>query len=181
MTNDDYNACVGKNGGFPDYARMAEGYYRAALIVTDNVIETRAGMDAQIYPVLELYRHGLELMSKGIAESVEAITGKIVLRSNHDVATLWKRLFLLLNSIETVPTDICQHVMRSLFTFAKWNPNAQMFRYPHDKTKRVRSLEAETLINFVDLKSEIMSSYDAVQNIASYMADIAQQHQAGDV
>jgi len=115
------NACVGTNGGAPSFNRMATGFFEASLILIDQVIETERRMDIIIYPALELYRHGFELMSKSIAESVEFIINKNeILKTDHNIHELWDKIYPELEKIGPIPDDLRIPIDETMAYLKKW-------------------------------------------------------------
>jgi len=131
-------------------------------------------MDTKIYPILELYRHGFELMTKSICDKLNFVLLKNdLLKFNHNVNELWKTLFPLIKlNFGEMPMDMKLAIEKTLFTLNEHNHNSQMFRYPTDKTGKFISLEKLELMNYLDLKKEIENSYIMISQLDEFITDV---------
>ncbi len=63
----DLNACVGWNGGPADFGRYAQGYFEAGERLVKSLRRDPYEVDGVIYPLVMVYRHGVEAMLKQLA------------------------------------------------------------------------------------------------------------------
>ena len=60
------NACVGKNGGPWKLFDYAYGYFHAADLAVESLVENPMRVDVAIYQIAYMYRHAVELSLKSL-------------------------------------------------------------------------------------------------------------------
>ena len=133
------NACVGNNGGPYNYFDYACGYFQAGDALAERLIQNSGfdmsmQIDATIYPLLYLYRQGLELILKHFV-NIDNVN------ASHDLTKLW-------SSCETQVKDLLQNSynksdytssLKSIESFIlkmqELDPSSMVSRFPEDKNK----------------------------------------------
>ncbi len=136
----------------------ASGYKDAADALLSALSQRKASLDSVIYPLVFLYRQGLELQLKMILPLARRMTdAPIKLDHRHGLMPLWAELRSLLEVLDPRENDAelpaIEDFIRQL---DEVDPQSFAFRYPTDKKGEV-SLPEITHINVRHL-GEIMDS-----------------------
>jgi hypothetical protein len=136
------NACVGANGGPYLDSHYAEGYLDSALLLYEEMCRDTTSIQFGIYPLVFLYRHGIELSLKHLLRSfayVNNTDAEPIL--NHQISENWRRLReqLELNHrffsdewrIKPNVLDWAQSIMMEL---NRIDGSSYTFRYARDKS-----------------------------------------------
>ncbi|MCK9330997.1 MAG: hypothetical protein M0Q94_14070 [Candidatus Cloacimonetes bacterium] len=163
------NACVGHNGGLLSFWDMGRGYFKAADVLSEYVINNGRGADLLIYSIFFNYRHGMELYLKGYLTEIRNYNDK---RAddflNHDLPNKWKeiRKFVIKNKWNYPDesgdklVDIVDDIIAVL---SKHDPDSFHFRYHISKSGEINQ-DKLTLINIEELKLEM----DKINNIFNF-------------
>src|SRR2546423_1882738 len=93
----ELNACVGKNGGPADFQRLAWGYFDAGNRLVKSLKKDSTGIDGVIYPVVNIFRQGIELYIKHLCRDLPFLCGKQAdIKLTHKMLDNWRiaRAFL---------------------------------------------------------------------------------------
>jgi hypothetical protein len=131
----------------------AEGYWRAANLLAEHVIETGRDRDFLVYPILFLYRHYIELQLKDIAVNAAALSDHepppSKLMNQHELKPVWIYFRDVFFGVEVPLGKDIESVERILNELSWADSGSIAFRYAHDK-KGERSLPAN--LEAIDLK-----------------------------
>lgn len=148
--NWDLNACVGYNGGPADYHRQGDGFFAAGTRLLASVSDDTFGIDRLIYPLVTLYRQGIELYLKHFCTEIPPLLEKAVqVKLNHRLEELWPVARELLAEIVDNEESFREHaewVDTIIRDFVEVDPDGTVFRYPTDK-QGVPHLQDMSLIN----------------------------------
>jgi hypothetical protein len=142
------NAAVGRNGGPPTTYDYATGYFVAAKSLVDAIYYQgkTAEVDLLIYPVVFLYRHGIELGLKSLVQILPSLWGERYDPSekNHKLLNEWKTVkdYLAKHSDFDKDNVLIPKVEDILNNLVEFDPTGQVFRYPEDKHGNQHLLEA---------------------------------------
>jgi len=136
----------------------AAGYKDAADALVGALAERKASLDSVVYPLVFLYRQGLELQLKLILPLARRLAGNDAIKDlDHRLMPLWSELRRLLGQINPSEEDkelpAIEEFIQQLDTV---DPRSFAFRYPTDKKGEVL-LPTIQHINVRHL-SEIMGS-----------------------
>ncbi|WP_374608878.1 hypothetical protein [Diaphorobacter nitroreducens] len=140
----------------------AAGYKDAADALVAALVERKTSLDSAIYPLVFLYRQGLELQLKLILPLARRRTGKVAVSDHkHALMPLWSELRRHLEQLDPREDEkelpAIEHFIRQLDAV---DPGSFAFRYPTTKKGEV-SLPELRHINIRHL-SEIMDSVFAL-------------------
>lgn len=144
-----HNACVWLHG---NAWLIQEGYRQAARILVEKATNDRTCLDAVVYPMTFLYRHGIELTLKNIARNGCSLLSRPCpqLRS-HALTPLWGECRAI---IETVWQDGDEEdldaVEQCIEELDRMDRTSQTFRYA-ETSKGERPLEGVQRINLRNL------------------------------
>lgn len=135
----DLNACVGTNGGPYDFKDYALGYFQAANALGRELDEKRGltelSIDVVIYPLLYLYRQGIELMLKHyIYDRKERLKND----REHDLKKLWAQSSIEMKQLlePVFGKERLLEVMGRIEDFAMkmhtLDPRGEVMRFPED-------------------------------------------------
>ncbi|WP_221033305.1 hypothetical protein [Actomonas aquatica] len=166
------NACIGTNGGPHDYRAYADGFFDAAEHLIESIRsrrEPRLHIDTAIYPIVQSYRHGLELSLKHLL-----IESTLVLRSNpelpmiHDLGELWRDLKTRISELPApvVEADDVLKLEQAISDFSCIDPIGMVFRYPEDR-KRQLHIQTSELLNLEVLEEGMKSVRQITENMRS--------------
>ena len=127
------NACVGKNGGPYDLQAYSRGYFEAGERLMASLDENTMSVDVLIYPLVYLYRHGVELALKALARKLPWIWGeKSRIHLTHKLKDNWARVRpYLTREPEFDPNEpVLGLVDRVLADLVEIDPTGEAFRFP---------------------------------------------------
>ncbi|TDR36600.1 hypothetical protein DFR29_12821 [Tahibacter aquaticus] len=136
----------------------AAGYKDAANALVEALTERRAALDSVIYPLVFLYRQGIELELKLILPLARRVAEQPTAKDHrHGLMSLWKELRTLVEGLDTDASDLEMPVVEEFIRqLDEVDPGSFAFRYPTDKKGEV-SLPGLERINVRHL-SEIMDT-----------------------
>lgn len=155
----------------------AAGYKDAADALVQALAERKASLDSVVYPLVFLYRQGLELQLKLILPLARRLASKdAVVDHKHGLMPLWNDLKLLLEQLEPhgdyKDLTAIEDFIRQFDTI---DPGSFAFRYPTTKKGEV-SLPELRHINVRHL-SEIMDSvFMLLCGIYSWLGEMGQNN-----
>ena len=168
------NAMLGCTYYFP-WDIYATGYKDAADALVGALAERKASLDSVVYPLVFLYRQGLELHLKLILPLARRLVGKeAVADHQHGLMPLWSELRRHLEQLGPPESDkelpAIEDFIRQLDTV---DPGSFAFRYPTNKKGEV-SLPDLRHVNVRHL-SEIMDSvFMLLGGIHSWLGEMEQ-------
>lgn len=163
------NACVGKNGGPAGFDRYACGYFEAGARLVASMKEDSSGVDTLIYPLVMIYRHGIEIALKHLGRVLPPLCDQAVdVKLTHNLLDNWKIVRRLMEEIEESKETI-EDVESLLENFIEIDPRGENFRYPEAKDG-CRVLQNTSLIN-VEVFGEKMAFLAQFFEGAHYWAD----------
>lgn len=140
---------------------MMEGYKKAADLMVEQSITSRADRDFLVFPIIFNYRQFLELALKYHLQTYGAAVGIAPNWKTHDLTVLWSEFAILLERCGTPDPDEADPIVSEVVAeFSKIDPQSFSHRYPVDRRGNPIPLQHELL----DLRtlSEVM------QGVANY-------------
>lgn len=155
----------------------AAGYKDAADAVVGALAERKASFDSVVYPLVFLYRQGLELKLKLILPRARRLVGnEAVADHKHGLMPLWSELRRHLEQISLHEGDqelpAIEDFIRQLDTV---DPGSFAFRYPTTKKGEV-SLPELRHINVRHLSEVMDSVFGMLDGIHSYLGEMDQHN-----
>lgn len=155
----------------------AAGYKDAADALVQALIHRQAPLDSVVYPLVFLYRQGLELELKLLLPLARRLACKEAARDHqHGLMSLWRELRQLLEQLDPRADDKELPAIESfIFQLDAVDPGSFAFRYPTNKKGEV-SLPELRHVNVRHL-SEIMDSvFMLLGGIYSWMGEKEQNY-----
>jgi hypothetical protein len=167
------NACVGRNGGFPGFHRIACGYFEAGEILVKRLQEDSRHLDCLIYPLAQTYRHGIETMLKELVPLLTRLCEESdKVRLTHKLIDNWNIARKHLIALEVEQSEFAD-VDWILADLVEIDATGETFRYPHARDGSPH-LETTRLINmevFADGMTLLKEFFDACHCWATEMLD----------
>jgi len=169
------NACV--NYAFDDLYAYAEGYKRAADILTEQLVANPSyGLDFAVYPLVFLYRHAIELQLKGIIRDGKRILGKGARPGqdsrDHRLDRLWRLARPILEEVwpgaAGSTLDTIDRVLREL---SQADPDSQAFRYDRDR-KGLRTKPMLTHVNIEQFGRLAQRTYGLLDGATTGLSEL---------
>lgn len=127
------NACVGKNGGPAGFDRYASGYFEAGARLVASLKEDSSAVDCLIYPLVMVYRHGIEIVLKHLSKTLSRLCEQSTEPNlTHKLLDNWKIVRRFLNQLEP-ENEALDRVESILKDFVEIDPRGENFRYPEAK------------------------------------------------
>lgn len=140
------NACVGRNGGRAGFDRFARGYFEAGDRLVASLQENPFEVDLLVYPIVMVYRHGIEAALKHLAKILPGLCGEPVqVRKTHKLLDNWNPIRRHLAQLGTDRDDL-KRVDELLTNLVQIDPDGERFRYPESKDGAPH-LDGTSLIN----------------------------------
>jgi hypothetical protein len=140
------NACVGRNGGPADFYRYAFGYFEAGERLAKSLQEDSALVDCVIYPLVQVYRHGIETVLKHLGKELAFLLDETEeIKLTHKLLDNWKVVRPYLRKLG-VEAKMLNRVARKLKALVEFDPNGETFRYPEARDGTLH-LQDTSLIN----------------------------------
>lgn len=143
------NACVGWNGGPADFSRYSAGYFLAGQRLVESVErEPMRCVDLMVYPIVMVYRHGVETALKYLRRRLPILfDDSTEFKLDHDILVNWKAVRAYLSRLDgsAEPSELDQ-IEKTLRDLVEFDPNGMVFRYPEDKEGTMH-LEDTAIIN----------------------------------
>jgi Protein of unknown function (DUF3775) len=158
------NACVGRNGGPYSEFDYARGYFQAASMLVDQIMQGVRPLDLLIYPVTYLYRHGIELGLKSLVEYLSATFNEPKTHSmNHKLTDDWKQVKVLLANYNVFDVDgeRVTRVEKIITDLSEIDPDGQVFRFNRLRDGGL-SLENTRIVNLEILAEAMDYVRDAI-------------------
>ncbi len=155
------NACLNYDND------MTYAYIAGYKIAADNLVNNMDSyLDWQVYPIVFLYRHYVEIYLKGEIEAGNLLLGTEYNKRNHNLNALWTEVKRIAKEIwdKEFPEkdfEFIDHVIRE---FEKYDVNAESFRYA--KTKKGTNPNPTLFnINVSDLRDHIEKFHEVLSSI----------------
>lgn len=153
----------------------AAGYKDAADALVGALAERKASLDSVVYPLVFLYRQGLELQLKLILPLARRLAGKeAVADHQHGLMPLWSELRWHLEQLDPREDDkelpAIEDFIRQLDTV---DPGSFAFRYPTTKKGEV-SLPELRHVNVRHLSEVMDSVFMLLGGIYSWLGEMEQ-------
>ena len=153
----------------------AAGYKDAADALVGALAERKASLDSVVYPLVFLYRHGLELQLKLILPLARRLAGKAASADiGHKLMPLWSELRRHLEQLDPREDDkelpSIEDFIRQLDTV---DPGSFAFRYPSTKKGEV-SLPELRHVNVRHLSEVMDSVFMLLGGIYSWLGEMDQ-------
>ncbi|SCX44850.1 hypothetical protein [Nitrosospira sp. Nsp1] len=153
----------------------AAGYKDAADALVDALAHRKASLDSVIYPLVFLYRQGLELELKLILPLARRLAGKEAITDHHHgLIPLWSELRRLLEQLDSREDDkelpAIEDFIRQMDTV---DPGSFAFRYPTTK-KGETSLPELRHVNVRHLSVIMDSVFMLLGGIYSWLGEMEQ-------
>jgi hypothetical protein len=163
------NACVGKNGGPAGFDRYARGYFEAGARLVASLKEDSWGVDTLIYPLVMVYRHGIEIALKHLGKVLPPLCDKKPeVKSTHKLLDNWNSVRGLMKELGE-DGDTIKQMDSLLQDFVEIDPRGENFRYPETRDGS-RVLQDTSLIN-VEVFGENMAFLAQFLEGACYWAE----------
>ena len=154
------------------WSAYAVGYKEAADIIVQSIIKSRRMFDPLVYPIMQLYRHYLELQIKGLILSSQNLLNKKRKNSQiHDLEKLWQHCDKLLREISPGDSeDSLDSITRLIKEFTSIDPFSTAFRYPEDRkgTKSLETIEHIDILNVAKVMNNISMLLEAAEAQIDY-------------
>lgn len=142
-----FNACVGSNGGPYGLDQFADGYFKAAQVILTDVLKDPTSVDLEIYPLVFVYRHAIELSLKNLVTLLpRAFYESATSRPTHKLTDNWEVVRSYLLRLDEIDKDDVEEVDSIIADFVDLDVDGQTFRFPSDR-KGGRFLQETTHIN----------------------------------
>jgi hypothetical protein len=171
------NACVGPNGGPPDFMKIATGYFDAGQILVDYVLENRRGADTLIYPIVFNYRHGVECSLKHLIGELCQINRAVPLRwldhrlkHNFHVVKDGCRSYLNQETFGSV----FDYIEQRINDLHQIDPKGDQFRFP-ETTKGDSTLPKTTVINIEVFGRQMVEVVDRLRFLNILLWEVRSQ------
>ncbi|WP_083236523.1 hypothetical protein [Pseudomonas sp. S3E12] len=153
----------------------AAGYKDAADAILYALSERRTSLDSVIYPLVFLYRQGLELQIKLILALARQLANSPAKEDHsHSLMPMWAELRTLLNELTPHACDQEVPAMEQfLHQLAEIDPQSFSFRYPEDKKGQL-SLPDLHHINVRHLSEVMDSMFMLLSGIHSELGEMDQ-------
>lgn len=153
----------------------AAGYKDAADAILYALSERRTNLDSVIYPLVFLYRQGLELQIKLILALARQLANSPAKEDHsHSLVPMWAELRTLLNELTPHACDQEVPAMEQfLHQLAEIDPQSFSFRYPEDKKGQL-SLPDLHHINVRHLSEVMDSMFMLLSGIHSELGEMDQ-------
>lgn len=153
----------------------AAGYKDAADAILYALSERRTSLDSVIYPLVFLYRQGLELQIKLILPLARQLANSPAKEDHsHSLIPMWAELRTLLNELSPHACDQEVPAMEQfLHQLAEIDPQSFAFRYPEDKKGQL-SLPDLHHINVRHLSEVMDSMFMLLSGIHSELGEMDQ-------
>ncbi|MEX5567972.1 hypothetical protein Q1J55_09110 [Pseudomonas syringae] len=153
----------------------AAGYKDAADAILYALSERRTSLDSVIYPLVFLYRQGLELQIKLILPLARQLANSPAKEDHsHSLMPMWAELRTLLNELTSHACDQEVPAMEQfLHQLAEIDPQSFAFRYPEDKKGQL-SLPDLYHINVRHLSEVMDSMFILLSGIHSELGEMDQ-------
>lgn len=154
----------------------ATGYKDAADLIRNALTNRNSYLDTAIYPLIFLYRQGLELQLKLILPLARRLTGKIAsLDHEHRLTPLWTELNIILIELNSQPEDKeLAAIGHFIAQIEKVDPISFAFRYPTTKKGEV-SLPDLDYVNVRHLGEIMDSVFMMLGGIHSWLGEMDQK------
>lgn len=154
------NATLAQNE-FTRLSLMMEGYKKAADLMVEQSVASRADRDYLVFPIIFNYRQYIELSLKYLLYAYGASVDVDPNWKTHDLSLLWSEFAILLERYETSDPDNADAVVEYVVAqFSKIDPQSFSYRYPVDTKGKPIPLEHELL--------NLESLHDVMQGVGSY-------------
>lgn len=156
----------------------AAGYKEAADVLVQALAERKATLDSVIYPLVFLYRQGLELQLKLMLQQARRLAQKDSPPDHHHgLIPLWNELRLLIVELDPTMDDkelpATEHFICQLDSV---DPGSFAFRYPTKRTGEV-SLPELHHINVRHLSEIMDSTFRLLSGIYYWLGEMGQVHE----
>jgi hypothetical protein len=152
--NSRLNACVGRNGGPAGFDRYAYGYFEAGSRLVKSLQADPFHVDSVIYPLVMVYRHGVETALKHLARILPPLCDETEnVKLTHKLMDNWNIVRRYLEQLEFEIEDL-DRVGAILADLVEIDFNGEPFRYPESKDGK-RYLQDTSHIN-VEILAEGM-------------------------
>ncbi len=163
------NACVGKNGGPAGFDRYAGGYFEAGKRLVKSLQEDPWDVDSLIYPLVMVYRHGIETALKHLGKMLPFVCDETAeIKLTHRLMDNWKLVRRCMEKLGEDPKGLSQ-IESKLKELLQIDPNGETFRYPEAKDGTPH-LQDTSLIN-VEVFGEEMAFLAQFFEGSCYWAD----------
>jgi hypothetical protein len=165
------NACVGPNGGPYKLEDYAEGYFEAGRRLLGSFVKEMNGeavvvnykIDLLIYPLVFLFRHGIELSIKSLCRKFAELWNeneKIAL--THNLSDNWVRAQEYMNRDSSYNRELIDEVDTILKDFLAIDPDGQRFRFPEarDGQSHLQDISLVNLVVFDEAMAKVVSAFD---------------------
>jgi hypothetical protein len=168
------NACVGRNGGPADFHRYAFGYFEAGERLVKSLQEDHASVDLLIYPLVHLYRHGIEAVLKHLGRELPILCNeKATVKQTHKLLDNWASVRHHLQQLQAADAKTLDSVEEKLKEIVEIDPNGETFRYPKAKDGKMH-LQETSIINaevFAEEMQGLVEFFENACTIADAMFD----------
>jgi len=157
---ENFNACVGTNGGPYDFQDYALGYFEAGSRIVSSLLSNQWMLDVVIYPLVFTYRHGIELSLKDLAVQLPLVWDeKSEVELTHNLSDNWAKINCYLKREQEFDPEnmLIDQVDTILKDFLEIDQTGQVFRYPTDRSG-LKHLDGElSVINVIVFKEAMQT------------------------
>ena len=126
---------VSLNYHFDGWSAYAVGYKEAADVIIQSITDSQRTFGPLVYPLMQLYRHYLELEFKGLILASQKLLYKTrSFPKSHNLITLWNQCNELLREVSPGDSeDSLDAITKLMGEFSEIDPFSTAFRYPVDR------------------------------------------------
>lgn len=172
------NACVGFNGGPADLSRYSSGYFLAGQRLVESVeADTMRCVDLLVYPIVMVYRHGVETALKYLRRRLPILfDDSTVFKLDHDILVNWKIVRGYLSQLDgsAQPSEL-ERIEKTLNDLVEFDPYGVVFRYPENKEGAMH-LEDTAIINVKIFADGMKVLSDFLENCSGWVDYLIDQH-----
>jgi len=164
-----------------DFAAYARGYYNAARLLADTLVNRPGYPDYDGYPIVYLYRQSLELFLKGIiygaARILQLVSEEEGLRRIHNIHNLPKLYALAQEVLRRMPKfrddpsldAFLDQLQMVVHEFHEIDPSSYVFRYPIDP-KGKRASQHHLVVSIGDIRDTFTFLVPHLEALTTYLA-----------
>lgn len=157
-----YNACLNDNKD------MTYAYIAGYKIAADKLVNSMDSyLDWQVYPIVFLYRHHVEIYLKSEIEAGNLLLGNKYNKKNHDLKALWMEVKRIAKEIwdEEFPEKNFEFIDHVIQEFEKYDKPSTSFRYAKTKDGKnpnptLFNINVRHLRDMIEKFHEVLSPID---------------------
>jgi len=159
-----------------------QGYWKAAEVIAQGVIDTDRDQDYLVYPFLMCWRHYVELQLKVIILLAQTyLRTPVAVPRTHKIHHLWRLARPLIEQVfPGEPTNDLDNTGRIILQLHGFDPTSEHFRYPilKDGSETLVSLGQIHIQNFHEVMDGIVGILDGTETGIRVMTDQRNEYES---